>query len=503
MKKIKVVVYVRVSTYKQANNTSIEKQIEIIKEYCKLHGYEIAVIYIEEASAKDIEGREQFKKMYKRFMESEDIEYIIVYKLDRLFRNFLDSIYFWDQLKKANKHFISVQDNINTKDKNSKIMFLINSLQAEVERENIVLRTTSGMEKKAANGYFNGGRVFGYESVSKRLRIVPEEALVVEYIFNKYAYDHWGYKKIASNLNLQGFKTKNNKDWSINAVKTILENKIYIGYVKWRGEYTKGQHEPIISEDLWNKAQELKAKKSYIPTKIHPGTFPLSGLLKCPQCGSPMVQGNSSEKYKYYQCNKNKNSGRKACSSNLIIKEYAEEAVLNDLITHLKKLNLSSVLSNIIKSNLGNNLKSLEDEVKSLKKSLKSIREKIKKTVNLYLGDGNNSSKINERTFSLLIQDLEAEEEATLSKLDRLNMEINLQNNFNIDNSVDYVTNHFKDFLSIISDEEKKLLFHSIIKEVHVTKGSRPKERKIKEVIYHFTEDEINDCGLSVKQAVC
>lgn len=124
-------------------------------------------------------------------------------------------------------------------------------------------------------------------------------------------------------------------------------------------------------------------------------------------------------------------------------------------LTHLKKLNLSSVLSNIIKSNLGNNLKSLEDEVKSLKKSLKSIREKIKKTVNLYLGDGNNSSKINERTFSLLIQDLEAEEEATLSKLDRLNMEINLQNNFNIDNSVDYVTNYFKDFLSIISDEEK------------------------------------------------
>jgi len=166
---------------------------------------------------------------------------------------------------------------------------------------------------------------------------------------------------------------------------------------------------------------------------------------------------------------------------------------IKTFITHLKKLNLSSVLSNIIKSNLGNNLKSLEDEVKSLKKSLKSIREKIKKTVNLYLGDGNNSSKINERTFSLLIQDLEAEEEATLSKLDRLNMEINLQNNFNIDNSVDYVTNHFKDFLSIISDEEKKLLFHSIIKKVHVTKGSRPKERKIKKVIYHFTEDDISN----------
>lgn len=79
---------------------------------------------------------------------------------------------------------------------------------------------------------------------------------------------------------------------------------------------------------------------------------------------------------------------------------------IKTFITHLKKLNLSSVLSNIIKSNLVNNLKSLEDEVKSLKKSLKSIREKIKKTVNLYLGDGNNSSKLTKELFLFLFKTL-------------------------------------------------------------------------------------------------
>lgn len=102
----------------------------------------------------------------------------------------------------------------------------------------------------------------------------------------------------------------------------------------------------------------------------------------------------------------------------------------------------------------------------------------IKKTVNLYLGDGNNSSKINERTFSLLIQDLEAEEEATLSKLDRLNMEINLQNNFNIDNSVDYVTNHFKDFLSIISDEEKNYCSIVLLKKFTLQKDLDQRNEK-------------------------
>ncbi|MUK88185.1 recombinase family protein [Ornithinibacillus sp. L9] len=488
----KALVYARVSTDKQADNTSISKQVESAQEYCKANDIKTVSIYKEEASAKNIEGREQFKKMYKHLMEDEEIKFIIAYKLDRLFRNFSDAIFFLERVKEAKKVIICITDNINTKDPNAKMLYLLNALQAEKERENISTNTVSGMVKKATAGYFQGGIVFGYESVSKRLRIIPEEAAVIQYIYNKYVYNQWGYKKIANNLNLQGFKTKKNNDWTINAVKTILENKIYIGFTKWKGEYTKGQHEPIISEDLWNKAQNLKAKKSYTPTKIHPGTFPLSGLLKCPQCGSPMVQGNSSEKYKYYQCNKNKSSGSKACSSNLIIKEYAEEAVLDILIPHLNKLNVSAILSTIINSNLGNNLKSLNDEVNSLNNSLKSIQKKIKKIAYLYLEEAEDSKQIKDKTFSYLIGELEDEEEETLTKLDRLNKQINLQNNFNVKSNVEYVTNHLKDFINIISDEEKKFLFHFIIKEVHVSQGARPKEREIKDVIYLFDYEDIS-----------
>lgn len=503
MKRIKVLIYVRVSTDKQTNNTSISKQIETLEEYCEAQGFEIVYIYEEEASAKNIDGREVFKKMYKHFINNEEIEYIIVFKLDRLFRNFLDSIFFWDQLKRKNKHFISITDNINTKEPNAKMMFLVNALKADMEREDIAFRTNFGMEKNAADGNFNGGEVYGYESVSKRLRIIPEEEAVIKYIFNKYVYEQWGYKKIANNLNLQGFKTKRENDWTINAVKTILENKIYIGFIKWRNKYTKCQHDSIISEELWNKAQELRAKKSYTPTKIHPGTFPLSGLLKCPQCGSSMVQGNSSEKYKYYQCNKNKNSGKKACSANLVLKENADEVVLVNLISYLDKLHLSPLLFSIIKSNLVSNLKSLTDEVNLLNRSLKSIRKKIKRAADLFLDNDKDSTRNNKSTFFYLIDEYEKEEADTLSRLNKLKKEINLQNNLNIKNNIEYVANHLKDFINIISEEEKKLLFHSIIKEVHVTNGPKPKDRLIKKVIFHFTEDEFNEYGLSLRQSSC
>ncbi len=89
------------------------------------------------------------------------------------------------------------------------------------------------------------------------------------------------------------------------------------------------------------------------------------------------------------------------------------------------------------------------------------------------------------------IGELEKEEEETLSKLEKLNQEINLQNNLNVKSNVEYVTDHLEIFINIISDEEKKLLFHSIIKEVHITKGTKPKEREIKDVIYLFNDEEI------------
>lgn len=79
-----------------------------------------------------------------------------------------------------------------------------------------------------------------------------------------------------------------------------------------------------------------------MPEKKHPGSFPLSGLLKCPKCGSPMVQGNSNPKYKYYICNKRKDSGKSACSADLIGKEITEMYVYQTFFQTLKTIELSS-----------------------------------------------------------------------------------------------------------------------------------------------------------------
>ncbi|WP_341301059.1 recombinase family protein [Lysinibacillus sp. FSL H8-0500] len=409
---MRAVGYVRVSTDKQLDNTSIAKQKEEIEKYCNDNGLSLIRIFDEGAkSAESFKNRPEFKELYSFVFDKQNrIDYVVVYDSDRISRDNLESLYIYRRLTQAEKHLICIADNIDTRDPRAKILYQIMSLVAELERDMIIFRTNSGMEKRASEGEFNGGVIYGYASKNKMLKIVPEEARVVKYIFEKYAIDQWGYRKIASNLNTLGITTKKSNLWSITAVKTILTNPVYIGKMKWRGELRDGKHAPIVDPKLWEKTQEVLKVSSYIQEKVHPGSFPLSGLLKCPECGSAMVQGNSSPKYKYYQCSRNKNSGSKACSSNLVKKDYAEEHVFNQVFIALQKYNIIEPITSMLHAYAMSEIEPLEMKLKTYEVELDELKTKRKELINWKLKD-----IISEAILKEEIVDLQEEEKTILS----------------------------------------------------------------------------------------
>lgn len=476
---------------KDLENTSLEKQEEEIIKYCERNDIELVEIYEDDLkSGKSFDGRDGFKEMYNRALKKDEaIDYIIVYKQDRLSRDTLDTLYIMKRLNSLDKHIISIADSINTEDPKAEILVHIMSLVAQLEREFISFRTSSGMEKKADNGEFLGGKVFGYENKNKKLIILPDEAKVVKYIFEKYTVEKWGYKKIAANLNFQGIKTKNGNEWTINAIKTVLQNQQYIGNTKWRGKYTNGQHTPIIEKSLWDETMKVMQTRSYTPLKIHPGSYPLSGLLKCPQCGSPMVQGTSSQKYKYYQCNKNKNSGSSVCSSNLINKDYAEEYVLQDFLHRLKEKVSPSAIYSVTQSILEFELNPLENEASNLKKQIEKLEKEMLTVIDL------SSDETLNLDIEMLKSHLASKQEAINKKkldLANINKQIELKQNESIMDIITFSIKNFRDFYHTLSGDEKKIFFHSVIKEIQVTKGNTTKDRLIKDVKYHFDLDDLN-----------
>lgn len=477
---------------KDLENTSLEKQEDEIIKYCERNNIELVDIYEDDLkSGASFDGRDGFKEMYNRALKKDEaIDYIIVYKQDRLSRDTLDTLYIMKRLNSLDKHLICIADSINTEDPKAEILVHIMSLVAQLEREFISFRTSSGMEKKAEKGEFLGGKVFGYKAKNKELLILPDEARVVKYIFEKYALEKWGYKKIAANLNFQGIRTKNGNEWTINAIKTVLQNQQYIGNTKWRGKYSKGQHTPIIEKSLWDETMKVMQQRSYTPEKIHPGSYPLSGLLKCPQCGSSMVQGNSSQKYKYYQCNKNKNSGSSACSSNLINKEYAEEYVLEDFLHRLKANVSPTVIYSVTQSILEYELSPLENESRNLKKQIEKLEKEMLNIIDLSSDEALNLDT------QMLKSHLASKQEAINIKkmtLADITKQIGLKQNESIKDIIEFSIRNFKDFYHTLSDDEKKRFFHTVINEIHVTHGNTTKDRCIKDVIYHFDLEILNN----------
>lgn len=175
-----------------------------------------------------------------------------------------------------------------------------------------------GRERSVRDGNYIGSRPpYGYERVvvDKRptLSVVPNEAQIVRMIFDLYAgSDHLGPTRIANRLNEMGLHSQRMDHWTAQAVRNVIENPVYIGMVRWNrrkevkefrngqivktkplaDEYilTEGRHEPIISRELWDKAQDA-AQTRALPSARHDRSEivnPLSGLLTCSVCGKTM-----------------------------------------------------------------------------------------------------------------------------------------------------------------------------------------------------------------------
>lgn len=176
-----------------------------------------------------------------------------------------------------------------------------------------------GRERSVRDGNYIGSRPpFGYERVfvDKRptLAVIPKEAEIVRLIFELYAgSEHLGPTRISARLNDMGLSSQRMDHWTPQAVRNIIGNPVYIGLVRWNrrkevkefrdGEIVttkpvaedyilaEGRHEPIITRELWDRAQDAARTRSH-PSARHDRTAivsPLAGLLTCSVCGKAMV----------------------------------------------------------------------------------------------------------------------------------------------------------------------------------------------------------------------
>ncbi len=355
-------IYTRVSSQSQVDAYSLDAQRDRILREAKHREMIVAAEFSDEGkSGKNTTGRPEFTEMLNRIQHGnpDKVGYVLVFKLSRFGRNTADVLNNLQIMEDYGVSLLAVEDGIDSAGAAGKLMIAVLAAVAEIERDNIRIQVKAGMLQKAREGGWNGGQApLGYKIVKDangkngHLAINEEEAKLVRLIFEKYANTGMGYAGVAKWLNKNGYRRTARQNakhsmFSEDTVKAVLDNPVYIGKIVHgrfmpeklqgkRNEYRiveqdqylqyDGMHEAIVSDELW-EAVRAKRKATAGKPQQHNGpknVYMLSGLVKCPACGTPMLGTTSRFKKKdgsyrtfsYYSCKHGKHATGNPCTYN-------------------------------------------------------------------------------------------------------------------------------------------------------------------------------------------
>lgn len=248
--------YVRVSTQEQAKEgISLAAQEDILREYCVLHNYEIFKVYIDDGySAKNI-NRPALTNLINDLKDNQ-FDFVIVWKLSRISRSVIDLLSLLKEFEKYNVQFVSYNEQFDTGTSVGKLLLTVIASVAEFERETIADNVKAALNYRASLGKPTATQVLGYSRADDKLVIIPKEAELIKQIFNEYIRCS-NYSEVARILNKKGYKGKRGKLFKCNQIKTIIKNPLYIGVNRWNKKEIISNHEKIIDEDIFYKANRM------------------------------------------------------------------------------------------------------------------------------------------------------------------------------------------------------------------------------------------------------
>lgn len=346
---LRVAAYCRVSTDSEDQLNSYKSQVmyytDLIK---KKHDWSLVDIYADEAiTGTQVTKREDFQRMINDCMNG-DIDMVITKSISRFARNTLDTLKYVRMLKEKGIAVFFEDENINTLTMDGELLLVVLSSVAQQEVENISSNVKKGLKMKMKRGElvgFQGCLGYDYHKETKSISVNEKEAEIVRYIFNRYI-EGAGCTVIANELENLGYKTKyGSSRWVQSTVIGIIKNEKYKGDLllgktftvdpisKRRLEnfgeedkfYIQNHHEPIVSEEVFEEAQKILAKRN-VNRGVHQDgqkrnkfsrKYAFSCMIKCGFCGGTLTRRNwhSSSAYTktIWQCVTATKQGKKYC----------------------------------------------------------------------------------------------------------------------------------------------------------------------------------------------
>lgn len=386
-KKNRAIIYVRVSSHEQVEGYSIGEQTERLRKYCEVMEWIVVRVYTDPGYSGSNMDRPALKELI-RAVEDGLADRVVVYKLDRLSRSQKDTLYLIeDVFLKNNVDFVSLSENFDTSTAFGRAMIGILAVFAQLERETIKERMIMGREARAKDGYYIGGDrvIIGYDYKDGLLTVNKHEAAIVRRIFELFI-GGTNINKIANTMNAAGLYR--NAKWTSTTLRQLLRNRHYIGEVKFSGEWYQGRHEPLISLETFEAAQEILRIRSESLVWNNKHSRPLTGFLWCGYCGAryhrlPGGVKKDGSRNVYYSCysRSHKVKGRatvERCTNKTYRAEKLEEIVFNEI----RKLAVDPAYLEAVR--MKDDRERPRDNSETIKKEIDALTAQISKYMDLY-----------------------------------------------------------------------------------------------------------------------
>lgn len=426
--KLRVTYYARVSTDKDEQLHSLKAQIDYYTEFIKSNPNWVFVPgYIDEGiSGTSVTKRESFMQMMDD-AELRKFDFVITKEISRFSRNTVDSIQYTQKLLSYGIGVFFQSDNINTLLPDSELRLTIMSSIAQDEVRKLSERVKFGFKRAIEKGVVLGNdRLWGYRKDHGRLVIVEEEAVIVRKIFEMYATEGVGIRAVVKWLDDHGYKNSNGNPFSFSTIRKILINPKYKGYycggkthktdyklkdikqmdesewVMYKDE--TGEVVPaIVSEDLWEKANRILARRSAKMKSDNPTSYQnkyvYSGKIICMEHNVPYYHARYHYKTgdkEVWQCRQYAAKGRAGCHSPTVYTTELDEIMrqVADLLIENKTEIIQKMMRVYCKIGEKSTLKA---DIAKLEVDLKTVLQRKDKILDLNINGRLSDEEFQER----------------------------------------------------------------------------------------------------------
>lgn len=311
-----VAIYLRKSRDEEneSRDVTLARHEKLLIEYCERHNLQVKKIYKEVVSGESIAARLEMQRLLVDVTAGK-FDGVVCIEIERLSRgNQVDQAEILEVFKKTGTKIYTLNKTYDFSSDNEidEEFFEFGLFMSRREYKVICRRLSRGRTAALLEGYYTGSVLpygFDKEKRGKGYVLIPNEseAQIVRLIFDKYV-NGIGISEIAKYLNDQGIKPRNARQFEPTRVREILRNKVYAGYLHIKNksiseDWTQGKHEPLIDDQIFNKAQEqLKIHKPKTRKSLKLRNS-LAGLVKCGICGTAMVAVSYGGGLLYLRCN--------------------------------------------------------------------------------------------------------------------------------------------------------------------------------------------------------